>query len=95
MKVLTEIKNDFLKLKIAHAEGYTIQAWRPQQQRWQDLKRPLWSEKTQYRIKPGALGMMGEQVSELKNKTPRLWVYAGVFIFGALLGGFTVWALQW
>lgn len=85
--LLIEVENDFEALKAAYYRGYTIQAWRPQPGGWVDLKKPNWSPRTQYRIKPGALGLVGEQLRQLEKKPfAGAWFYLVAFLAGVVCG---------
>lgn len=85
--IITEIENDFQALKTAYQQGCTIQAWRTYPGGWVDLKKPNWSPRTQYRIKPGALGLASEQLRRLEKKSVvAVWFYIVAFAAGVICG---------
>lgn len=89
MLVIThKVDNDFKTLKRAYEDGFTIQAWRPQEHKWVDLKRPLWGEKTQYRVKPGALAQASEHIVAAANRTSPRRFHLLMFLAGAACGLF-------
>lgn len=84
--VIMKIENDFKALKKALGNGYTIQAWRHGENQWVDLKKPNWSPKTQYRVKPGALGLLAEHVASNKRDRVRYGLYLALFLAGSVSG---------